>query len=594
MVVKHSTNGRGRKLRGVVYLRMSSTKQEGSIEQQREWALSAAAAQNIEIVAEFVDSGRQGHETSKRLGFLDMLNFCQQEQAAGRPIDVIVCWASSRFSRADSDETSYYRWQFRQAGVRFMLSKMNGFRDWEKGTDRLLGQVEQEASDHRYVHELAGNVLRGKLTNAKAGRWNGGKPPFGYRVVYERVEPGEEDAGRKRRFRGRLVPDEATAPILQEMFRRYATGNESLCSLCRWLDNSGVKPARAGGKAALWQRNVVRRILTKEVYLGDLLYGSERKGKFFCLLDADVKERSETNGEPSSPYRKPNNHPPLVDRDTFNTVQALLAKQQRRTKPLARDVFPLLGLMVCAHCGTPMTGQVYNVRSGRTGPSRCVGRTYFRCGKYATHGLHSGCFSNRVDEGFLVGAFLEKLQERILNPPTLAKLETLLEERVKQTGCAVLGDVARIERELEKLEAEIGRAGDKYLVEEDAKFAKVLRQSFEKLMEKKEALEKELVETKLRVEPDLDPAAVVAEAKMLAKDLAKALASADPSELRRLLLGVVDHIEVECHAEKVKERHRSRFVRALVFLRPGLLADLIQLLPEKRPVVTSVSTSVLT
>jgi DNA invertase Pin-like site-specific DNA recombinase len=563
---------------------MSDKKQEGSIEQQREWAVAACAAEGIDVAAEFVDSGRRGHETSKRTGFLDMLKFCEREQAARRSVDVIVCWASSRFSRADSDETSYYRWQFRQAGVRFMLTKMNGLRDWEKGTDRLLGQVEQEATDHHYVRQMASDILRGKLANARAGRWNGGKPPFGYRVVYEVVDPGDEDGQRKKRFRARLVPDEQTAPIVRELFRRYVTGTESLHSLCRWLDASGIRPARAGASSApLWKPNVVRRILSNEKYLGDLLYGRERKGKFFCLLDSEVKERSEADGAPVSPYRNPNNHPPIIDRDTFDAVQTLLARQRRRTQPDARHVFPLLGLMECAQCHTPMSGQVYNPRSGRESKrSRCVGRTYFRCGLYAMHGLHSGCHSNRVDEGHILGALLEKLQERVSNPRTLARLEKLLAERVAQSGRAVEGDVSRLERELFKMDAELKRASDRYLTEEDEALAAALRAGFLKMQERRRAVEAELAEARSHVEPELDPADVIAEARALGNRLAAALASLDNGELRQVLLRVVDRIEVECHAEKRERRHRSRFVRALVYLRPGLVLDLVQLLPSFR------------
>jgi DNA invertase Pin-like site-specific DNA recombinase len=577
-------NGKARNLRGAVYLRMSSDKQEGSIEQQREWAQAACREQGITAAAEFVDSGRAGHETSKRAGFLDMLKFCEVEKDAGRSVDVIVCWAPSRFSRMDSDETSYYRWQFRQAGVRFMLTKMNGLRDWEKGTDRLLGQVEQEATDHHYVRELAGNVLRGKLANARAGRWNGGKPPFGYRTVHEVIDPGDDDGRRKKRFRARLVIDDATAPIVRELFRRYAAGTESLHSLCRWLDGQGVRPARsAAGSTSLWKRNVVRRILANEKYLGDLLYGRERKGKFFCIIDDEPKERAEAAGVPVNPYRRPDSHPPIIDRETFDAVQSLLNSQRRRTRPDARHVFPLLGLMVCAHCQTPMTGQLYKPQNGRQGKrSRCVGRTYFRCGRYAMHGLHSGCHSNRVDEGHVLGALLEKLQERVLNPKTLARLETLLAERVKADGRAVGGDVARLEREVAKMESELKRASDRYLKEEDETLARDLRAAYLKMLDRKRVIEAELAEAKTHNEPDLDPAEVIAEARALAGRLSEALASLDKAELRQVLLRVVERIEVECHAEMMQRRHRSRFVRALVYLRPGLLLDLVQLLPTIR------------
>src|SRR5262249_13539553 len=162
--------------------------------------------------------------------------------------------------------------------------------------------------------------------------WNGGLPPFGYRIVHEIIEPGDEGTGgkRKRRYRAKLVPDEATAPIVQELFRRYATGKESLLSLCRWLDGLKIPPPRSTGPGKQWQRSVLQRILSHEVYLGDLLYGRERKGKFFCQVDQEPTARVEANGTPVVPSRKPNNHIGLTDPETFATVQRLLERNQRR------------------------------------------------------------------------------------------------------------------------------------------------------------------------------------------------------------------------------------------------------------------------
>src|SRR5262249_53179739 len=160
-----------------------------------------------------------------------------------------------------------------------------------------------------------------------------------------------------------------------------------------------------------------------------------------------------------------------------------------------RHVFPLLGLMVCAHCHTPMTGQVYTARGGREGKrSRCVGRTYFRCGLYAMHGLHSGCHSNRVDEGHLIAAFLGKLQERVLSPRVLSGLEKLLLERVGKGDAAAIGEVPRLERELAKVDAELQRASNRYLTETDEALAADLRTGYLRMQERRRALEAELAE----------------------------------------------------------------------------------------------------
>src|SRR5262245_2865983 len=91
-----------RPLRGVAYYRKSDRDDGESIAQQREWARAAALAEGIEIVREFEDQARPGWQTDRREDFHNMLAFCQAEAAAGRRIDVVVCWNPNRFSRADS------------------------------------------------------------------------------------------------------------------------------------------------------------------------------------------------------------------------------------------------------------------------------------------------------------------------------------------------------------------------------------------------------------------------------------------------------------------------------------------------------------
>jgi DNA invertase Pin-like site-specific DNA recombinase len=101
---------------------MSSTLQERSIGQQREWAQAVAAREGVEILAEFQDAARSGTEASRRSGFQDMLKFCQERWKARTPVDVLVLWNTDRFSRADSVETSWYVHEFRKAGVGRMLT----------------------------------------------------------------------------------------------------------------------------------------------------------------------------------------------------------------------------------------------------------------------------------------------------------------------------------------------------------------------------------------------------------------------------------------------------------------------------------------
>src|SRR5262245_39942360 len=102
-------------IRAVAYYRKSNDDDGSSVEQQREWAHKAVARaceavdrQPIELVREFTDQAKTGWNTAKRTDFHEMLKFCQDEKRRGHPIDAILCWNANRFSRADSQETSWF------------------------------------------------------------------------------------------------------------------------------------------------------------------------------------------------------------------------------------------------------------------------------------------------------------------------------------------------------------------------------------------------------------------------------------------------------------------------------------------------------
>ena len=76
--------------RAVIYARMSTTDQAGSIEQQLEWAKSACKREGLTVCETFTDAGKSGHATSKRDGFHAMLKYCQGADAISQAVDVVV------------------------------------------------------------------------------------------------------------------------------------------------------------------------------------------------------------------------------------------------------------------------------------------------------------------------------------------------------------------------------------------------------------------------------------------------------------------------------------------------------------------------
>src|SRR5262249_45433415 len=155
----------------------------------REWAHGAAAQEGVQIVREFTDQARAGWDTAKRTDFHEALRFCQGENRRGKPIDVILCWKPNRFSRSDSNETGHFIWEFRQAGTGRMLTSERWI-DFSRMEDRILFNIEQDASSHAKVVKDTSDVVRGMIRAAKKGLYLGGPVPYAYRVEYREVISG--------------------------------------------------------------------------------------------------------------------------------------------------------------------------------------------------------------------------------------------------------------------------------------------------------------------------------------------------------------------------------------------------------------------
>src|SRR5262249_34837513 len=124
-------------VKAVAYYRMSSSPQEKSIPQQRAEMLPRCKLEGVEILAEFKDEGVSGGSMKRRDAFKEMLPFCKDQHAKGAPVAAVVCFDTSRFSRATSMETAHFIWEFQQAGVHRVLSWERWF-DFRKEEDRAI------------------------------------------------------------------------------------------------------------------------------------------------------------------------------------------------------------------------------------------------------------------------------------------------------------------------------------------------------------------------------------------------------------------------------------------------------------------------
>src|SRR5262245_45979403 len=172
--------GHSTPVRVVGYYRKSDEDDGAPVEQQRAWAHQVCQREGLELAGEFTDQARAGWDTSRRTDLHRMLAFCREQDRHKAPVGVILCWHTNRFSRADSQETSWFIWEFRQAGVERMFTATRRL-DFGRAEDRLLFGVEQDFTNNPYVKNLALDTTRGRIASVGAGRWAGGPIPLGYR-----------------------------------------------------------------------------------------------------------------------------------------------------------------------------------------------------------------------------------------------------------------------------------------------------------------------------------------------------------------------------------------------------------------------------
>jgi site-specific DNA recombinase len=163
-------------LRGVIYARYSSDNQrEESIDGQLRECHAYADAKGIEIVHEYIDRAFSAR-TDERPDFQKMIN-----DSEGRSFDVVLVWKLDRFSRSRYDSLRY-RAVLGKRNIK-VISATENISDSPEGI--LLESVLDGINEY-YSADLAQKIKRGNTDNVLEGKWNGGRPAYGYRTENQR------------------------------------------------------------------------------------------------------------------------------------------------------------------------------------------------------------------------------------------------------------------------------------------------------------------------------------------------------------------------------------------------------------------------
>lgn len=337
-------------LRAVIYARYSSSSQtEQSIEGQLRDCYKIVEDMGFTVVKEYIDRALTG-KNDERPQFRKMIH-----DSASGAFDVVITWKMDRFARNRTDSVLYKK-ILKDNGVRLIYAAEN-IPDGNEGV--ILESILEGLAEY-YSLDLAQKTIRGKKESVMKGKHAGGPILYGYKLDAQKY----------------YVIDETTAPIIRKIFSDYISGINAL-DIARGLNKAGIK-TKAGDK---WAREKVGKILRNKKYMGEY--------EIF-----DVKSE--------------NPIPAIIDKETFEAAQQLLAKNQKaggRNK--AKYKYQLSGKIKCGECGSAMCGN--HARISRVDNSiRC----YYTCqGKKE----HKGCTAKSIQRDIVEEIVIDNTMKIILN-----------------------------------------------------------------------------------------------------------------------------------------------------------------------------------
>jgi DNA invertase Pin-like site-specific DNA recombinase/uncharacterized coiled-coil protein SlyX len=295
-------------MNAVIYARYSSDNQrEESIEGQFRECQEYADRYGLTVIGTYIDRAFSA-KTDDRPEFQRMI-----KESAKRLFEVVLVWKLDRFARSRTD-SAMNKFILKKNGVKVISAKEN----ISDGPEGIILEAMLEGYAEYYSADLSEKILRGLTENALKGRYNGGGLPLGYKTDSEQ----------------HYQIDPLTAPIVQEVFTRYADG-ETVAQITSSLRERGLVSSR--GKP--FNKNSLHTMLKNRKYIGEYKYN-------------DIVH--------------PDTIPPIISKEVFALVQERLEKNKKApAKKKAPVEYLLTTKLFCGKCGAFMVGESGTSKTGR-------------------------------------------------------------------------------------------------------------------------------------------------------------------------------------------------------------------------------------
>ena len=311
------------------YVRVSSDEQvtNFSLENQTGYIERECEKKGWELVKLFREEGASA-KTLKRPALIKCLEFCTNPK---NRINFLAVYRLDRLSRETSDYLAV-RKNLSKHGVE--LFSCNEPLGGESPVDRFLETI--LAASSQLDNEIRGQRAADGMKNRFMAGWANGTAPLGYKSATD--------------DHGRLIHvyDPILFPKLKKCWHLMASGTKTLSEMTEFMKQQGIKAQR---NKKYVPKQTIQNLFRNKYYVGYIASKKwgERKG----------------------------NHEPMVDMDTFLTVQAVLSGRKKpiMKRLIVNEDFPVRRIVSCDVCGRGLTGAWSKGRNARFGyyfcPARC-------------------------------------------------------------------------------------------------------------------------------------------------------------------------------------------------------------------------------
>jgi site-specific DNA recombinase len=380
------------------YIR-ESTEEHGrgySPDAQRVAIQEFAESNDLVIVEEYVDFHSAWRGSEDRPEFQRLMR-----DAADKRFSSVIVYHTSRFARDQALAKKYKRF-LRNNGVR-IISVTQPLGDDPSEPSAFIVESIHEMFDEYHSVTQSFWVSAGLHEKQRQG-FLVGSLPWGY----------------KRGATARqVVLDLKRAPLVRELFQRYATGNYSDRDLAGWLNSTGARTSKGNP----FTKDTVREMLSNAAYAG---YVTSRRSK----------ETSRSGA-----------HPAIVHLATFERVQEIRLARTKTLKPGRPGVGYALSKLLFCSCGARMHGST----GGRNSKRRyvCSGRKQ-----------GSACAEPAVGADEIEALIATYIQN--FSPPHAVKLAII--RRLREVNAEAGTGTVSYQADRARLEGQRGRLKDLYVM----------------------------------------------------------------------------------------------------------------------------------